>query len=289
MRLGATLVALFFGAVLAALLGCSGGGGPSSSGPITPAPVPRTDLLFGYYGQDSLTVNETAPHANLYWAAEFYGPGEQMAGLTQAIAAGMRTVIPMPLCHVPPERGEEEARFWLKRLHAAGLLKGAAAVAWCDEPNTSRSGAWSDAQAVAMTAAVRRAMAGFPDTASAAVVVIYACAVAGRPGITAADWPGCDDYEKGCGLLRDSGPVDDMRRGLGSEQRLVLLPGGASPWRQDPACFMAYAHAHPEVVAVVAFLWQSVTDEGSTYPGIRTDPTMRRLYCEAARPGACGT
>jgi len=58
----------------------------------------------------------------------------------------------------------------------------------------------------------------------------------------------------------------------------MLIPGGADPWRQDPACFVAYAHANPQVVAIVGFLWNTV---GSMI-GIR-DNGMNETYSAAGR------
>lgn len=251
-----------------------GGGGPSASGTITPAGVLRADLFFGYYGQNSVTVLETTPHANLVWAAEFNGPLEQMAALTMARQAGVKTVVPLPLCALPVERIEGEATTWLARLRDAGLLENVAAVAWCDEPNTDRSGGWSDAGALAAIAAVRRAMATVH--VDAAIVTLYACAVSGRPGADGSDWLGCDDYDRGCGVV--SRYYDGWA--LKAGQRLVLLPGGADPWRQDPACFVSAAERDGRVVAVIAFIWQTVTDGGNTYRGIRENP-LRTLYCQA--------
>lgn len=274
MKLAALLLA-------AALVACGGGGSSSPvSGIIAPAAPPRHDLLMGYFAGISLYVQEQVGHVNLYWAADFGTPTtdgvlEQMATLTQA--KGLSTVISMPFCHTPVAQGESEARTWLQRLHNAGLLAGAVAVSWCDEADTVRSGQWSDADATAMTAAVRRGMATFPELTKTAIAGTFACDTGRTPGMAALDWVGCDHYPSGCGVLTKY--VEGLRSLLKPGQRLFLLPGGADPWRQDPACFENYANAHQEVVAIVPFIWQTVTDDGVTYTGIRDNPT-KPLYVE---------
>lgn len=263
-------------AVLLFLAACGGGGSGSTpvSGTITPVGTLRTDLLYGYYGQNSITVLETLPHANLLWTQDFAGPLEQMAELTAAKGTGLKTVIQMPLCLVPLEQTEGEATTWLTRLDKAGLLENVVAVAWCDEPNSDRAGEWSDADATAAIAAVRRAMATVH--LNAAVAVIYACKPSTRPGSAAADWIGCDDYDSGCGALGRFYDGWDLKAG----QRFILLPGGADPWRQDPACFLSRAERDTNVVAVVPFVWQTILDGKNNYRGIRENG-LSQLYCQA--------
>lgn len=268
-------------AVALVLAACGGGGtGPSSTGVITPAGTLRTDLLFGYFSQDAATVLETQPHANLLWTSGDLT--DQMAAMTIAKADGRKVVVQMSLCLLPVDQGEATARWWLQRLHDAGLLANVVAVSWCDEPNTARSGSWTVENVLRMNAAVRGAMGAFPEL-HAALAAVYACSAA-WPGIASFDWIGCDDYDSGCGVLSAVYP----RMPVAPGQRLIVFPGGASPWRQDPACFLSFAERDSRVVAVVAFLWQTVTD-GSTFTGIRENG-MRALYEQAGRsvvaPGA---
>lgn len=264
----------FAAALLLALAACGGGGdSPSAAGPIIRAGPPRTDLLFGYFAQDSATVLETQPHTNLLWTS---GDSiDQLAAMEIAKADGRKVVVSFSMCLVPVDQGLTTALWWLGRLHAAGLLVNVVAISWCDEPNTPRAGSWTSENVVQMNAAVRAAMATFPEL-HAALAVVYACR-ASWPGIADFDWIGCDDYDSGCAALTryyPTMPADPAHR-------LIVLPGGASPWRQDPACFLSYAEANPRVVAIVPFVWQTVTD-GATYTGIRENGT-RTLYCEAGR------
>lgn len=260
------------------LFGCGGGG--KASGAITPAPALRSDLLFGYYGQDSLTILETTPHANLVWPAEFYGVTEQIAALSFAQQAGARTVVQMPLCLTPLDRMESEATFYLDRLRKLGLLGNVVAVTWCDEPNTARSGNWTDADATAAMLAIRRAMASVDLKAKLAV--IYACQ-GGRPGADEADWLSCDDYDSGCAVFARYYDSWALRQG----QRFFAVIAGSDPHRLDPACAEARVHGDARFVALIAFAFQTVHD-GRTYRGIRENG-LRRLYCEAGMKAKTGS
>jgi hypothetical protein len=252
------------------LFGCGGGGGSSSTGTITPAPALRTDLLYGYFGQDALTVNETADHANLLWAADFYEISGQIAALTQAKAAGItKAIVMVPAYGINPPNDEAEMRLWLQRLDGVGVLDIVIGLAPIDEPNTERAGNRSDAEVTAKNLMLRRVMAEF-KMRDRKLAVIYACK-GSYPGIASYDWIGCDDYDRGCSV-----PTPDIR----PDQRLILLPGGADPWRQDPACFESRAHGDSRVALLLPFVWQTVTDQGTTYRGIRENG-LRTLYREA--------
>ena len=70
------------------------------------------------------------------------------------------------------------------------------------------------------------------------------------------DWGGIDAYHLGAGVLSSLYPglISQMR----SDQRLIVLPGGADPPdsnRQDPAPFVAYTQNNPKVIWFCPFLW----------------------------------
>lgn len=268
--------------VLAALLAACGGGsggGPPASGSITPAPQLRTDLLFGYYYGRADFILEQVDHANLYFVAG--DPAEQVATLKAARAAGIRNLVLMlPHANAAGATPGAAERFeWLMQLEAAGVLtEDIVAVYWIDEANTDRHRRTA-AQLRDQNAILRTVMAEFPALAGAKLATFYACP-GDYPAIDSFDWVGCDDYGPGCAALDRY--VEPMRRALLRGQRLMVIPGGADPWRQDPACFEAYAHGHAEVVAIVPFIWQTVVDEGVTYRGIRENG-MAPLYREAGR------
>lgn len=268
--------------VLCAILTACGGGGGSApvSGPITPAPELRKDLLFGYYSGRASGVLEVADHVNLYWAGDLGGPADQMAALAQA--KGIPHIILSLPAYVQggPPRPEAELRAWLQSIKAAGLLERIDAIYPIDEPDQARQGNRSDAEVTAQNAVLRRVMAGFPELAGTKLAVIYACDTGRHPGLRSYDWIGCDHYPSGCAVFTRY--YDALKAELATGQRLLLVPGGSDPWRQDPACFESYAHREPVVVAITPFIWQTEIDQGVTYTGIRDNPT-RALYEAAGR------
>lgn len=273
------------------LLGCGGGGSSGQSYVFTATGTQRTDVLFGYFGPRGGEVSETAGHTSLVWAPDFYGVAEELASITQAKGNGLKVVVMLGLCQTPLAVAESEARFQLQRLHNAGLLDVVVGVSWCDEPNTPRSGDWGDAEALGMNAAMHAAMASFPEIQSPLVWMIYACKGA-FPGASSLDRVACDDYDSGCNVFaRYYGAL----QAAAPRARPFAVPGGAtSPqgqWHQDPSCFVDYVNTHPEMAAIVAWIYQTVTDQGSTYVGIR-DNGNRIAYCQAGqkftqKTGAC--
>jgi len=256
-------------AVLLLLLACAcGGGGGSRPDPPAPPQV-RTDLLLGYYFSRADTANETKDHANLFWSTYSEDEEVQALGLKRARANGQRAVVMLP-----PWLPAEEALLYLERLKARGAMwPGIAALYFYDEPDVNGK---TEAEVLAASAALRLAASKFPELAGVKLAVIYGCGTNSRPGIASFDWIGCDQYELGCAVLTNG--VDRLAAALRPDQRLMLIPGGADPWRQDPACFVAYAHANPQVVAIVGFLWNTV---GSMI-GIR-DNGMNETYSAAGR------
>ena len=264
------------GAALAALLLCTCGVQP------TPNEV-RPGLFFGYYGDCVTCAMETRDHVNLYWASGFDSLPTTMQELFNARAAG----IPSVVLAVPAYTGnpEGDVRFFLTSLQAAGYLENIVALYPIDEPDGAGK---TDAQVRATNAMLRRVMADYPELAAAKLAVIY---TNGRkwPGIDTYDWVGFDDYDAGCGAL-SSTTYADMKARLRPDQRILILPGGADPWRQDPGCFLAQANADAQVIAVVPFIWfDNYNHAGAA--GIRSNPT-RGLYCSAGKkvtgiPGSC--
>lgn len=260
-------------AALFLAISCGGGGSNSSSGTITPAAPQRTDLLFGYYGDCPTCAMETVDHSNLYWASNWSGLAVTEQSLFAARAAGFTHVV----LAVPAYTGSPEAdtRFYLTSLQRDGYLVNIAALYPQDEPDQANL---SDDQVNATNAMLRRVIADYPELAATKLAVIYSASQA-FPGIASYDWVGFDDYVSGCGALKSG--YDAMKARLRLDQRILVVPGGADPWRQDPACFLEKANADSQVIAVIGFIWFDNWN-GGTGVGIRSNPT-RKLYCEAGR------
>ncbi len=257
-------------ALAAMLLAACGGG---SGGTITPATTLRTDLLYGYYGGCGSCALETQDHTNLYMTRPWGPPGwlmEVLPQLQQAMGNGQKVMLGLPGLY--DAGGLEDAAHSITKLAEAGLMADVVALYPIDEPDVNGK---SDAEVNAMNAALKDLMKGLG--VNPALAVIYGCATGRTPGISTYDWIGCDDYGKGCDAATGL-TFAVLKARLRPDQRLLLVPGGADPWRQDPACFASKAHSDPQVVAILPFLW--VDYDGGA--GIRTNPT-RRLYCETGK------
>lgn len=91
------------------------------------------------------------------------------------------------------------------------------------------------------------------------IAVIYG--TKGTPGINYATDVGRDDYPHGPQVVS-----------LRADQHLILVPGGANPYREDPGAFVSYAQSNPSVSLVMAFLYVAYTDpNGHPQQGIATN------------------
>lgn len=258
--------------LLALLVACGGGGGSVTDQlPSVPPPAPRHDLLVGYYGTTPDYVGELATHTNLFWGADFHGG--QLEGVGLARGFGLKAVVMLGMCQIPLPVAESEARSRLKPYHDGGHLVNVVGVVWCDEPNTGRSGAWTDAAAQGMHAAVKRAMASYPEL-NAKLIVIYQCG--SYPGASNADAVGCDFYNAGSNVWARY--YADLEQAA-PQAVLVLVNAGAEPYKQPPQPMLDYANSHPKVWMAVSFIFQTETD-GNTYKGIR-DNGLGPAYCAA--------
>lgn len=268
--IGAAFAAFFF-----VLGGCGGSTAPSTS---LPAKL-RTDALFCYYGMNGLAAAETADHTNCVWAADFYGPVEQLAALSYAKGTGRRVILMVPGCAVPRDQVESEVRFDLQRIADAALLENIAAIYWCDEADDAGK-AMSDEEATARIASVRRAAADFPGSRSVPIAGFYQCGSGRRPGLEALDWAGCDRYDHGCDVFLEAYVDLEHWADRAPGRRLMAIAGGANPWREQPPCWESKVQGDTRYAALIVFIYQTVTDQGVTYTGVR-DNGIRPTWCDA--------
>ena len=236
-------------AVALALSGCGGSGG--GSGPPSPPapPVVRTaPLQFGYYGGSPLPATAssvTFVHAT-DWAADWTTGKDaikaaiiaqlqacQAAGVKAIVSTGFLTFTRTPYRYI----GTADLVAFKKQLDALGLSSTCIALYVLDEPDVLGI---SDA---VMTQCFNETRAAWPGPA---IAVVYG--THGTPGIAAADWAGHDSY-------REGPQFPALRAG----QHAIVVPGGADPYRQDPAPFATFANAHAEVALVWAFLYIDYT------------------------------
>lgn len=203
-------------------------------------------LQFMYFGSLPGQLEATRDHVTHHWISPW--SGEQLA----LIAA---TELPIVL---EPASMEPDALFAeFLALHERGLLGRVRVIYVQDEPNLA-------AQRVDPLR-VRAAMAPFAELASTKLGVIYSSGNEERPGIEHFDFVGVDNYGAGTRALED---IDKLVALLAPDQRVWLVPGGADPWRQDPAPFLAAALADDRIAGLVCFAWFDGSAENGFGTGI---------------------
>lgn len=249
------------------LTGCGGGGAQ-----YMPAKVvnPRTGILYGYYGRDEAQCVQTAGHVNLViemrWdslsdtiARMKEQPLKTILGVEQDVWASNYTPLP-----VATAKANLENTF--NQLKAAGVLNQVIGFYPIDEPDIWNA---SDANVTAVNQTIREVAAQYPELKNAVLVVTYANT--GRyPGLKSFNWVSVDDYPQGSNVLIGSA-MTGLRSQMQPGQRLFLMPGGASPFKNDPTAFVRQAQSDPLVVAVIPFLWKDYEANGKNNQGISSN------------------
>jgi len=243
MRLVAIAVAL-------ALSGCggSGGGGSPAPGQVPPPPVARVaPLQFGYFG--IADVATTASSVTFTHAVDWgtWGTDTEaikariIAELTACKAAGISAIMStgfLTFSSAYAYLGTAELIAFKAQLDALELSHVVIALYPIDEPDVHGI---SDSLMTKCCAETRAAWPG-PKLA-----VIYG-PNGQTPGISAFDWIGRDDYGAGAGVLNHLPPIR-------ADQQWIIVPGGADPWRQDPAPFVSFADTRNQVAVLMPFLY----------------------------------
>jgi hypothetical protein len=261
------------GALVALVLCACGGGAAPDPAPQEALPATlRTDVEFTYYGDCDECLYETDAHTTLYWVFGWGAQGVE-GHLSEAVQKGKRVVLASVPAYPSGASNEDAVRGYFMRLDAMGLLQNIIALYPIDEPDKNVAAA---AVVVQTNAMLRKVMAEFPALHNTKLAAIYSC-TGSFAGVESYDWVGCDDYGQGAGML--AGQYERMKARLTRpEQRIMLVPGGTSPWRTDPEPFYIRAMLDPKVVAIVGFLWRDYSRPNG-FDGIAVNPEMAAAYC----------
>jgi hypothetical protein len=302
--------------VLVVLLvsGCGGGGGSGATPTVEPPSPTRTptDIAFTYFGALDNSVLETCDHVSAImtggWGDVSTLEHRQAIAATaiqqlqQAKACGVTKAIVMIdfICYAPllgphklkplakaqyAARGMEnlaaELAAFFVALREAGVLDMVVALYPMDEPELYGL----DATTVSsVNTAIRGVLQGFPELAQTKLAVVYSDNLDALPGISSYDLIGLDAYGLGAAVLTERYGV--LRTRLRADQRLILVPGGAEPWKTAPQPFLDYALANPAVAVIMAFVWFPY--EGGR--GIGADgmaSAYRAIGCQTHKPEKC--
>lgn len=241
------------------LTGCGGGGGGSAS--LSPATTTyRPVIHYGFFG-DTCDVARTAAFTDFVmiagWCTEVDSVGQEALA---AKAAHEKIVL---MLSYP---SEESLRALLNKLDALDVLGSVLAIYPQDEPDVA---GMSGDSVAALCSMVRRVAGEFSALNNVPLWAIYGNV--GTDGIEFFDAVGQDKYGYG-----------PMFPTLSPSQGMILVPGGAAPWREDPQQFVDAAFQTPNVVAVIPFIWRwpGAIHESDGIGGSYIEPKYRTAGCE---------
>lgn len=252
---------------------------PAPTGPTGPTPPASRLLNFGYYG-GSATPNgiaDFADHCNFLhigswgdWVSP-QGRTDIIVGVANQMQAAKanginRVMITADFClfdnqfrPLPPSLAQAFLRGFIDTLDGLRLLPMIAAVYTVDEPDVNGIG---DVAMTQTNALLRSVMSDYPALNGKPLVTTYG--VNGTPGLRSFDWAGFDNY--GTPIFAN-GEYQAFVAKLTPNQRVVVVPGGGSPWKDDPTPYMNQAQVDPRIVLIMPFLWR----EDSGHAGISSN------------------
>lgn len=214
------------------LVNCGGGGGGGDSPQVKP-PVSHA-IEYGYYLTAGSQPSETIGSVSIgFLGSPITSESELLSQAATFNNLGVKRFIVNLIGIAPSQAGP-----LLKRLEAFGTIL---AIYPVDEPNINGCDKTNLSSLRTL---------GYP------LFTIMGPARFGWACAEYFDWIGIDDYEKGTGVLDDITNFSKGHPGI----RMVLVPGGASPWRESPDPYFEYSKQHEEVVAIIPFLWHSFQD-----------------------------
>ena len=245
-------------------------------------PATRDEILFGYYGDSPTQIAETKDHVNVAmvagWGNNIPWADEVIGRVAEASILHLKSMIMMPFGTYTNGQFSMAAfdalTLVFDRLQQLGYLANVVAIYPVDEPELYNI---SNEEVVAGNKKIRDLMAKYPELKYTALAVIYSNSP-NNPGIETYDWVGIDDYSKGASVLASQ--YTSLVGRLTPEQRTIIIPGGADPWKQDPDAFVNYALNTPQVKLVMPFIWIDNAATGVGL-GIRSNGMMT-AYIAAA-------
>lgn len=277
-----TLILIVLAVVAAVVLvACKGGGSTPKPPPAEPVVFPpsRPGLYFGYFGSDDTQPSETRDHTNIFFEMAWGGITDRV--IARIADAAIPTVLAVdaemftndtPRVYLGKNLAQANLREKFNMMKMSGVLQYVAALYPLDEPDLQNYGEDIIKQ---YTADLREVMAEYPELVGKPLAVFYADHQ-NYPGIRYFDWVGFDDYGHREKIFTD-GKYSQFRSLVQGNQRIMLIPGGADPWKQDPTKFYEKAQSDSAVIAIIAFIYLDNAG-GSTNLGIRSNGTLPVWY-----------
>lgn len=248
---------------------------PNSYMPPLPTTL-RTNISYGYYISDNNTPQEVSDHVNFIM--------EHNASTLDDLVAKLKSYsLPVVLTITQECFGdmnsttlsntlEDNLKKTFDRLKSEGLLSRVTTLYPIDEPDGRNI---SNEVMLECLKRVKAVASQYAELANVKYAVIYSTHMT-YPGITEYDIVGMDKYGVGSNVLI-SKEFKRMLELMNDNQRYILVPGGADPWRQDPEAFRRHAHSDPKCLAIVPFLWIDYYENNQNNLGIKNNP-MKDKY-----------
>lgn len=253
---------------LVTLMGCGGGGADVSATLANPPATMRTDLNYGYFGTLEAQPEETKDHVNFVLDLNWDGLAKQrltqhrmktMLGVEQYVYANGYV------------QDSEVLRARLLELKNERLLDLVFGFYPADEPDLTGMSADSIAKGVAQIRTVAAEFGMQPI-----IGTIYSN-VENLPAIEVFDIVGFDKYPMKEAIFTN-GDYTKFKSRVNPNQKIWLVPGGYSTYRQDPAPFMNVANNDLQVWGIIPFIWA----DANGVPGIRSNG-MAPAYIAAGK------
>ena len=249
--------------------------------------ITRNDLQFGYFGSVGDQPQATREHVNIFMDMQF--GGEQYT-IDSIKYMGIPIILGIEYWMYnaefqPKPNAEANLRDYLTRLQTAGVLKYVTDVYPVDEPDVNRV---APADIKTTNDIIRRVFSEF--SMAPRLNAIYGAQFT-WPGVQYYDDVGFDNYSAGANIFVN-GDYARLKGALRPDQRIWLVPGGASPWKQDPKPFVDIANGDPQVRGIIAFVYFDSANPTQGYGlGIRSNG-MLPAYCRvgatiAGKPVNC--
>lgn len=254
---------------------------PNSYMPELPSTL-RTDISYGYYINDNTRTHEIVDHVNFIFEFNNLSIDFLIDNMKKYDHSTVLTITRECFGSFDSktlnENLENDLTILFDTLKSYNLLQKVKVLYPIDEPDARHIDNDTMIQCVRR---VKEVCKNYPELKDVKFACIYSTHMT-YPGLEEFDIVGLDDYAAGSNVLINKEFKELLRR-LNDNQRVILVPGGADPWRQDPEAFRRYAHSNPKVIAIVPFLWIEREEPiGKINLGIGKNP-MKEKYIKLGK------
>jgi hypothetical protein len=257
------------------------------------------ELYYGYFDSTNASIRECADHVNLAFI-DAAGPSDSngkrevinkrildQMGIaqnqgTKTLVIGLKHLLyDTKDIHHSKFLGDAEAlsnlRYFFLQMWEKNLTHLVRAWYPIDEPDGK---GLSDGEVKRANWAIRRAASNYSSLSKASIAACYSNI--GWPGFDSYDWVGFDDYKLGNAIFSPGGRYHEMVSKLKKDQKTLIVPGGAEPFKLNPEVFLKKALDDARIIWLMPFLWIRYEINGQNLRGIGEND-MKSHYVAAGK------